>query len=100
MTPELIADVYLYPTDRGGKKLSIGDRYRCPCFVAEDTNSGGWDCVIVRGAPLAPGERGQLGFVFLSGDRAVKALSEAGKFFLWESPFVGEATVVRPSGKP
>jgi hypothetical protein len=36
MTPELIADVYLYPTDRSGKKLPIGDRYRCPCFVLQD----------------------------------------------------------------
>jgi hypothetical protein len=100
MTPDLVADVYLYSTDRGGKNLPIGDRYRCPCFVSQDTNQGGWDCMIVTGAPLAPGERGRLGFVFLSGDTAVKALAEAGKFYLWDGRFVGEATVVPPSGSP
>jgi hypothetical protein len=100
MTPELIADVYLYPTDQDGKKLPIGDRFRCPCSVSKDTNRVSWDCMIVKGAPLAPGERGQLGFVFLSGDRAVKALTEAGKFYLWEGRFVGEATVVQPPGRP
>ena len=99
MTPELVAKVYLYPTDRGGKKLAIGDCYRCPCFASQDTNSGGWDCMIVEGAPLAPGERGQLGFAFLSGDRAVQAFTEAGRFYLWEGRFVGEATVVAYGGK-
>ena len=47
MTPELVANVYLYPTDRSGKKLPIRDRYRCPCFVSQDQKRGGWDCMIV-----------------------------------------------------
>jgi len=47
MTPELVANVYLYPTGRSGKKLPIPDGYRCPCSVSQDQNRDGWDCMIV-----------------------------------------------------
>jgi hypothetical protein len=45
-------------------------------------------------APLAPGERRRLGFVFLSGGDAAAIFRRAGTFYLWEGRFIGEATVV------
>lgn len=94
-TPELIADVFLYPTDRGGRTSPISKGYRCPCFVAKDGTEAGWDCVVVGGGPVAPGERAQLGLIFLSGAEAVKALTQGPKFYLWEGRFIGEATAAR-----
>ncbi len=96
-TLELIADVYLYPTDEGGKKFQIQDVYRCPCFVQKDTKTGGWDCMVQVGRPpLSPGQRRQMGFIFLSGHEAVRALTIAKRFYLWDGRFVGEADVVTP----
>lgn len=43
--------------------------------------------------PLLPGETRQLGFIFLSHEEAVPILLTAGRFFLWNGRFVGEATV-------
>jgi len=43
-----------------------------------------------------PGESRRLGFVFLSGEETGKLFIGAGKHFLWEGRFTGEATVVNP----
>ncbi|MGB6451747.1 MAG: hypothetical protein WBE92_13425 [Steroidobacteraceae bacterium] len=43
--------------------------------------------------PMAPGERRQLGFVFLSGEEAAAQLRRSGRFFLWEGRFIGEGIV-------
>jgi len=34
MEPQLIADLTLYPTSEGGKKLTIQLGYGCPCLVS------------------------------------------------------------------
>lgn len=44
--------------------------------------------------PFAPGERRRLGFVFLGGEEAASTFRNAGKFYLWEGRFIGEATVI------
>jgi hypothetical protein len=46
---------------------------------------------------IQPGESRRLGFVFLSGETAAKLFRDAGKFFLWEGGFIGEAIVVSGS---
>ena len=55
----------------------------------------GWDALLLlRDQPLNPGETRRLGFVFLSGQEAVKPLRAAGRFYLWDGRFIGEAVVV------
>jgi hypothetical protein len=94
MDAQLIADVYLYPTEAGGKRLSMYGTFGCPCFLQKDATSLGYDCRILVGEkPFAPGERRRLGFVFPNPE-ALDIIRSAGKFYLWESRFVGEATVV------
>jgi len=57
-------------------------------------------CVQIDGWPvlgdtaIQPGESRRLGFVFLSGEETAKLLRDAGKFFLWEGGFIGEAVAV------
>jgi hypothetical protein len=46
---------------------------------------------------IRPGEGRRLGFVFLSGEKTAKLFWDAGKFFLWEGGFIGEAIVVGDS---
>jgi hypothetical protein len=53
----------------------------------------GWP--LLGDATLAPGESRRLGFVFLSGEESASIFRQAGKFFLWEGGFIGEAVVVK-----
>jgi len=94
MTPQLVADVVLYPTSHGGKRLVVQPGWGCPCSCSNSTNATFYDGWPLLDAPLAPGERRRLGFVFLSGEEAANALRNAGRFYLWEGRFIGEATVV------
>ncbi len=94
-SPELVADVYLYPTADGGKKLTVQPGWGCPCSCSKSTDEGLYDAWPLLDAPLAPGERRRLGFVFLSGEEAAVSLRRAGTFYLWEGRFIGEATVVK-----
>lgn len=94
-SPELIADVTLYPTEQGGRKgPTPPDWFGCPCFVSKE-HLDRWDCrILLQGMPLSPGETRRVGMVFLSPDLAIPALREAGKFYLWDGHFIGEGVVV------
>src|SRR5258708_38767242 len=69
MAPQLVADVYLYPTADGGKKLTVHPGWGCPCSCSKSLDAAydGWPLL---DAPLVPGERRRLGFVFLGGEEA------------------------------
>lgn len=94
MSPELIADVYLYPAAEGGKRVAVQLGWGCPCSCSKSTDIVGYDGWPLLDAPLAPGERRRLGFVFLSGEEAAAIFRRAGTFYLWEGRFIGEGTVV------
>lgn len=93
MSPRLIADVTLYPTDEGGRKLAAQPGWGCPCCCSKTPTScyDGWPLLE---EPLSPGDHRRLGFVFLSGEEAATAFRKAGTFYLWEGRIVGEAVVV------
>lgn len=99
MSPHLVADVYLYPAIDGGKKLSVQPGWGCPCSCSKVDDPIFYDTWPLLGAPLAPGERRRLGFVFLSGEyisseNIAAMVRRAGVFYLWEGHFIGEAVVV------
>jgi hypothetical protein len=94
MTPQLVADVWLYPTIDGGKKLTAQPGWGCPCSSEKSRNSVFYDAWPLLNEPLAPGDRRRVGFVFLSGEEAAAVLRRAGTFYLWEGRFIGEATVI------
>jgi hypothetical protein len=95
MTPGLIANVRLYPTAEGGKKIAARPGWGCPCMVSQQQPLSGYDGWPVLDEPLHPGEqRADVPFVFLSPEGA-EAMREAGHFYLWEGKFIGEAVVVR-----
>jgi hypothetical protein len=93
MPPLLVADVWLYPTSEGGKRAPAQPGWGCPCCPST-TLAGSWDGWPQLDTPLAPGEKRRVGFVFLSGDEAASQLRQAGRFYLWEGRFVGEATIL------
>ena len=93
-TPQLIADVVLYPTSEGGKNLTAQSGWGCPCCCTKSIPASGWDGWPILEKPLASGDRRRLGFVFLSGEQAADTLRKAGTFYLWEGRFIGEAVVV------
>jgi len=94
-SPQLVAVVTLYPTSAGGRTSLAYPGWGCPCCVSSSLDVGVYDVwPLLEDTPLAPGDGRRLGFVFLSGKTAADALTEAGKFYLWEGHFIGEATVV------
>jgi hypothetical protein len=96
MSPQLVADVRLYPTEEGGRRSTALPGWGCPCCVSRQEPIVGYDGWPLLGdTPIGPGERRRLGFVFLSGEEAAVIMREAGTFYLWEGGFIGEAKVVR-----
>ena len=94
MEPQLIADLTLYPTSEGGKKLTIQLGYGCPCLVSKEAPLVGYDGWPLLEEPLAPDSSRRVGFVFPSGQEAADIFRHAAKFYLWEGRFIGEASVV------
>lgn len=93
MTPALIADVRLFSTEEGGKKLPAYPGWGCPCMVSQQQPLTGYDGWMVLNDPLIPGEkRTGVPFVFLSPEGG-ETMRQAGHFYLWEGGFVGEAVV-------
>jgi hypothetical protein len=95
MSPQLIADVYLYPSAEDGREMALPPGWGCPCSCSKSKDVVFYDGWPLLDTSLAPGERRRLGFVFLQGEDAAAVLRRAGKFYLWEGHFIGEATVVR-----
>jgi hypothetical protein len=93
-TPELIVNLRLYSTDVGGRASPIVLGFGCPCCVDRNVREA-WDGYPLLDSPMMPGETRRVGFMFLSGRRAVEALSSSGCFFLWEAKLIGEAQIVR-----
>jgi hypothetical protein len=92
---DLIADVWLYPTDQGGKLQPVFSGWGYPCKTTLDPEEPAWDGWPTLGeAELRPGETGRFGWMFLSGDQAASTMRQAGKFYLWEGRIIGEAVVV------
>jgi hypothetical protein len=90
--PDLTVNLYIYPTDAGGRNGPIGLGWGCPCI--NKTLQEGWDGYPLLEREMTPGERRRLGFVFLSGAEAVLALRPGGRFYLWEGRIIGEAEVI------
>jgi len=92
----LIADVTLYQTADGGRKGPARPGWGCPTMISKEQPLQGWDACPQLGARwLELGETRRVGFVFLSTEGA-EAIKNAGKFYLWEGGFIGEAMVVTP----
>ncbi|CAH1672536.1 conserved hypothetical protein [Hyphomicrobiales bacterium] len=92
--PDLVADVRLYTTQEGGRTSAALLGYGCPCFTSKDLARGGWDARLQLGdEPFEPGTQRRVGFVFLTPEGA-DAIRRAGRFYLFETRFVGEGTVI------
>lgn len=93
--PHLVADVTMYETDRGGRRQPAVPGWGCPAMLSQDYPLTGWDVLLLlRDQPIAPGEKRRLGFYFLSGETGAALFRKAGRFYLWEGGFIGEARVV------
>jgi hypothetical protein len=78
---------------KGGRKTEARPGWGCPCMVSQRPPLSGYDGWPVLDEPLIPGEqRSGVPFFFLSSEAAENIMA-AGRFYLWEGRFVGEATV-------
>ena len=95
LKPDLIAKVTLLPAGENRRALPLPLGYGCPCFSDRGRREHGWDArLLLEDEPMALGETRTLGFVSLSGQEAVQALSRNPTFFLWDGGIIGEARVV------
>jgi hypothetical protein len=94
-SPHLVADVTMYASDNGGRAGLAYPGWGCPCMVSRSEPLVGWGAfLLLRTEAPAPGDRRRIGFCFLSGDEAATIMRNAGKFYLWEGRFIGEAEVI------
>src|SRR5262249_42235799 len=94
MQPQLFADVVLYPAEQGGRRTTAYPGWGCPCMIAKAEPLVGYDAWPLLGDdPINPGDSRCLGFIFLT-QEGLETVVKAGRFFLWEGGFIGEATVV------
>jgi hypothetical protein len=96
-SPDLVVDLTLYATEVGGRKHPILLGWGSPCTIQNEEGAGwvgydGWPLLI--DGPMVPGEIRRVGYVFPSGQEAVRYLCSAEKFYIWEGHIVGEAIVV------
>src|SRR5215469_18888554 len=69
-SPQLTADIFLYPDEGRNKLLGWG----CLCCPSKSSPVFGYDDWPLLGdTTLSPGERRKLGFVFLNGEESVDA---------------------------
>lgn len=95
MVPHVIADVTMYPTAEGGRVSAAHPGWGCPCCVSRDPPIVGYDGWPLLGeTTLGPGDQRRLGFWFASGEEAAEIMRAAGRFYLWEGKFIGEAVIV------
>lgn len=93
MVPHLVAHVRLYATVDGGRGAPAYPGWGPVCMISKEKPLSGYSGWPILDEPLKPGEdRAKVGFVFLVPEGA-DALRSAGRFYLWEGRFVGEAAV-------
>lgn len=93
-SPDLTVDLYLYPTEDGGKSMPITLGYS-GVFQAKRDVAQGWDGYPLLREPMMPGEQRRVGLFLLMGREAAAELSRSSIIYLWEGRIVGEATIVR-----
>jgi hypothetical protein len=77
--PQLIADVYLYPSSQGGRQSPASLGWGCPCCLTKEPPFEGWDAwPLLLDGPLSPGGRARVGFVFFYARRAGRHIPRAG----------------------
>lgn len=93
-TPDLVADVRLYPTVQGGPSKPLRGDVRCPVSTSKDAALRRREVQMQLGEePFTPGTERRVGFRFLTAE-GLREMKEAGHFYLWGGRFIGEATVV------
>ena len=93
--PQLMADITLHLTEKGGRSGPIlsGRRYGCP-YKFDPGDLTGWDGWIFPSEDFAPGETKRLGIYFLTKEIAAVFRLQP-KFYLWEGRIIGEAVPFR-----
>lgn len=90
-TPHLIADIRLYSSEEGGRTQPILPGFRCIGMCSQSPPRVGHDVLPLLFQPLAPGETRRIGFALLSPEDAIPSFTAAGRFYLWDGRFIGEA---------
>lgn len=90
-TSDIVAAVRLYSPEEGGRSEPILPGFRCLCMASQFRPLVGYEVYPLLMRPLAPGETRRIGLSLLSPDDAIPAFTAAGRFYLWDGRFIGEA---------
>ena len=91
--PEIIAEVYFYPTEEGGRQGPTPDTFFGCIFVYKEKN---YDCRLLLNdiGSIHPGQKVIVPIVFLFSD-VLKLLKEGAKFYLWDMGNKAEGKVLK-----
>jgi len=92
-------DLYLYPTEQGGRKSAARGSYRPIGFLRKDSTRSSVDdpdygiFFQLGDVLIAPGETKRVNCFFIHRP-SFEVFMNAKKFYIWEGRFVGEATLI------
>jgi len=92
--PDILAKVYLYPTDQGGRKSPTPSNYiGFPCYFEGNY----YDCRLLLDGigSISPGDTVDVPIIFLYSEKIMTLLKIGSKFKLWEGGFKGEGVVLK-----
>ena len=91
--PDIMAEVYFYPTEQGGRKGPTPDTFFGCIFVYKNKN---YDCRLLLDGigSIYPGQRVIVPIVFLYSD-ILKLLKEGDTFYLWDGGNKAEGKVLK-----
>ena len=95
VTPEIIADIMLLATDKGGRKTAICQgEYRGILGIGTENFSFRWFIPREENS-FMPGETRRLGIQFLVPDEALSYFPVGTRFTIWEGHIIGKGVVLK-----
>lgn len=89
--PDILAEIYLYPTEEGGRKGPTPPTfYGCPLYINENYYS----FRIFLNGSVAPGEKAIGPVKFLIPEMVIPKIKVGNTYKMWESGFKGELKVL------
>ena len=90
-THNVYAEIYFYPTEKGGRETPVLNKFRCPMVINEEM----FDCVLLllEVEKVKPGGTAKVSIEFLSSQIVIPMLHVGKKFFLWERGIIAEGEI-------
>ena len=91
---DIIAEIYLYPHEKGGRKQATPNNgFKCP-FVMPNGDMHDARIDLSEHGSLKPGDKARLPIEFLRTEDVLPKIKKGSVLKLWELGIIGDATII------